>query len=230
MAQGMGVDLDHIFGTLLERRLNAAPVGNPAQRFEVLNFAVTGYPLTQVFDVALEDVPRFSPDVYMLVLTDLFVSGSWDAHLDQVIQYEIDPKYDFLRQALRQAKVSAKDDSIVLHAKLEPFRISLLRDMLLEIKSRAARDHAGFIAVILPALEDGHLSTNRLNEMPGLLDSLGITFVDLRDTFEGFSDLDPLRLDWDNAHPNRQGHAIIADKLYSKLLAQPEARAAVTGN
>jgi hypothetical protein len=230
MAQGMGVDLNHIFATLLERRLNSTHLGPSPQRFEVLNFAVTGYPLTQVFDVALEDVPRFEPDVYMLVLTDLPVAGSWDSHLDQVVQLGIDPKYDFLRKTLRLAKVSPDDDSITLHAKLEPFRIPLLRDMLLEIKSRAARDHAGFIAVLLPALEDGDLSKNRLSELPTLLESLHITFVDLLDTFDGISDLDPIRLAWDNAHPNRRGHTVIAEQLYTKLQAQPEAWAALLGN
>jgi lysophospholipase L1-like esterase len=230
MAQGMGVDLNHTFGALLEHRLNSNHSGGASQRFEVLNFAVTGYPLTQVFDVAMEDVPRFKPDLYMLALTDLFVAGDWDRHLVQVIQFGIDPKYDFLRETLRRAKVSKVDDRATLSAKLEPFRIPLLREMLLEIKSRAAQDHASFIVVLLPALEDGDLSRKRLSEVPGILESLHITFVDLLDTFDEISDLDPLRLDPDNVHPNPRGHAMIAENLYTKLQAQPEVWSALVGN
>jgi hypothetical protein len=229
IAQGMGVDLDHTFGNLLEYRLNRTFPGGE-RRFEVFNFAVTSYALTQIFDVALEDAPRFKPDVYMLSLTELGFFRNWDEHLIHLIQLNIDPKYDFLRETVRNAGVSRKDATSTLFSKLEPFRIPVLRNILTAINSRAARDHASFIVVLVPSMEDGDLSKRRFSEIPGLLQSLHINFVDLLDTFDRTSDLEALRIEPDNCHPNARGHAMLADNLYAKLRANADDWAALVGS
>lgn len=230
IAQGMGVDLNHTFGALLEHRLNVEHPGGALQRFEVLNFAVTSYTLTQVLDVAVEDVPRFKPDVYMLSLTELAFFRNWDEHLIHLIQLGIDPKYDFLRETVRRSGASREDDTTKLFSKLEPFRIPVLRNILLTINSRAAHDHASFIVILVPSMEDGDLSKRRFSEIPALLQSLHIEFVDVLDTFDSISDLETVRIDPDNCHANPRGQAMLADNLYAKLKANPDAWSALVGS
>lgn len=73
VARGVGVAMDQRFGNLLEHRLNA----QRGKRFEVLNFAVAGYRLTQMYDSARENAPAFHPDVYVFALTESTASPYW---------------------------------------------------------------------------------------------------------------------------------------------------------
>jgi len=229
VAEGYGVNLDQTFGSLLENRLNATHPDGTTQRFEVMSFSVGGYHLTQILDMAVEDAPRFEPDVYMLVLTELSVFRSWDTHLVDMIALGIDPKYEFLRETVRKAGASQEDDTPTLYAKLAPFRIAVVREMLLEMKSNAERHHAQFIVLLVPALEDADLTRERFEGIPELLASLHITAVNLLDTFDQVPNPIFYRISKTDVHPNAQGHAMIAENLYSKLHTQPNAWSALVG-
>ena len=153
---GPGVSRDRNYGSLFERRLNADL--SPAH-FEVANLAVGGYKLTQVMDVALEDAPPLQPDVYILSLSELQTFRNWDEHLLQVIQQGLDPKYEFLRDTIRAAGVRREDDKLTILDELAPYRLEVIRQALLQIKSRAAQDHAFFLVILTPSLEDADWST-----------------------------------------------------------------------
>jgi lysophospholipase L1-like esterase len=229
VVRGVGVAPDRNFGVLLENRLNATAHGEISRRFEVMNFGVVGYQLTQIMDVALEDAHRLQPDVYLLGLTELAIFRNWDEHLVKMIQLGLDPKYDFLRDVIRRAGARKEDDTLTLFGKLAPYRIPVLRQTLLEMKSRAAGDHALFLVLLIPCLEDGDLSRRRFDGIPELLASLDIPTIDLLDTFHGILDLDPLRTQPSDVHPNARGHEMLFENLYAKLRARPDLWAAVTG-
>jgi lysophospholipase L1-like esterase len=230
ISQGWGLDLDQTYGTLLENRLNSTHAAGGSERFEILSLSVIGYDLTQILDVALEDAPRFEPDVYMLPVTELSVFRNWDRHLVLLTELGIDPKYEFLRETLRSAGVSENDSSDILFSKLAPFRNSVVRESLREIKAAAEKHQAQFLVVILPSVEDANLVRDRFNGVPGLLASLHITYVDLSDTFDGILNRDELRFSSTDAHPNARGHAMIANNLYVKLRANPAAWTALVGS
>jgi len=84
--QGLGADQSQSWAALFEKRLNETHPSGTSQRFEILNFSVPGYVLTQMLDVTEEDAPRFEPDVYMLALTERSIFQSWDEHFVHVIQ------------------------------------------------------------------------------------------------------------------------------------------------
>jgi len=86
----------------------------------------------------------------------------------------------------------------------------------------AARHHGSFIVILIPSLEDGGLSRDRFAGIQELLASLGISTVDLLDTFDGIWDLSPLRVKPTDVHPNAKGHAMILENLYRKIKAQPK--------
>jgi hypothetical protein len=101
--------------------------------------------------------------------------------------------------------------------------------MLAEMKSNAARHHASFLVLLLPSVEEGGLPTKRLSGIRELLTLLDITFVDVLDTFDGIANVESLRIDPADVHPNARGHAMIFENLYARLQAQPEAWSALVG-
>lgn len=214
MTQGWGNDQNSSYGRQFERLLNAK---NAGEKFEVLNFAVPAYQLTQIMDVAHEDAARFQPDVYLLGLTELAVFRTWDTHLVRLMELGIDLKYDFLRRTIARAGVSDAEDSMTMMDKLAPERMPVIRECLLQMKSDAERAGAKFVVALVPSLEDGQMSEKRLDEMPAVLGSLGIRFVDLRDTFESTPDVSRFRINARDVHPNTQGHAMLAENLYRKV-------------
>jgi hypothetical protein len=230
LSMGLGIDPSRSFASLLEDRLNTTRPAGMSQRFEVLNFSVAGYQLPQMLDTAIEDAPRFEPDVYMLDLNEVGVFRNWDEHLVWLIQLGLDPKYDFLRQVVQQSRVSSKDDSVTLFSKLAPFRIPVVREMLVQIKGNAELHHASLLVVLLPSVEEGELPTKRLSGIRELLASLDITFVDVLDTFDGIANLESLRIEPTDVHPNARGHAMIFKNLYARLQAQPDAWLSLVGS
>jgi hypothetical protein len=229
LSSGHMVPAGQTYAALLEDRLNADRPNGPGLRFEILNFACIAYTLQQMLDVALEDTPRFAPDVYLLDLNELDVFRQWDRHLVQLIQADIDAKYDFLRVILRQAGVSPQDDTLTLYGKLAPYRIPALRQTLAGLKANAVRQHAATIAVLLPAVEAADLSTRRVAWVRELVAPLGIPVVDALDSFDGFLNPAPLAAFPGDVHPSAWGNALIFGNLYRKLRAEPEAWSALTG-
>ena len=230
VTEGWGANPDQSYGVLLENRLNATHAGGPAEQFQIMRFAVGGYRLTESLDVAEQDVPQFNPDVYVVALTELSVFRSWDAHLVDLAALGLDAKYDFLRDVMRKSGASQKDPDDVLYAKLDPFRIEVLRNTLLEMKANAERHHAQFMVLLVPSVEDADLRTARFVGIPELLASLNITTVNVLDTFDNIPNVVPLRVGRADVHPNSQGHAMIAANLYNKLRSQPAAWTALVGN
>jgi lysophospholipase L1-like esterase len=230
LAEGWGIQLSQTFGSLLENRLNVEHPNGASERFEVLNFAVPAYSLTQILDVAVEEVPRFEADVHMLALTEWAVDRNWASHLVELTRLGIDPKYDFLRERLRVAGVAQTDDPLVLYGKLTPFRIQVLREIVTAMKRNAEQHHATFFVVLVPAMEDGELSKKRFAGIKELLVSLNIAFIDLLDTFDNVQDAESIRNNPFDAHPNALGHKMIFENLYAKLHARPDAWATLIGN
>lgn len=228
--EGYGVDRDQGFVYLLSNRLNetAASQGS-AQQFEFLNFSVSAYHLTQMIDVAQQDVPQFHPDVYIVFLTELSVYRSWDTHLIYLVQSGTDVKYDFLRDVITRAHARQSDDEATLSAKFAPYRMSVIRQSLSLIKANAGQNHAQFLAVLVPAVEDADMATRRFAGIPELLSSMDITFIDLSDTFTPVLDRQSIRLSRTDVHPNPQGDEMVCESLYEKLHANPAAWSKLVG-
>jgi lysophospholipase L1-like esterase len=229
IAQGYGLNSSQNFVNLLADRLNTDSSSH-RQQLEFLNFAVPGYELTQTMDVALEDVPQFQPDVYVLMLTELSVYWPWDAHLIYLVHSGVDPKYDFLRETAREASAKRSDDESTLSVKFAPYRMSIVRQTILRMKTNAEQHNAKFIVILVPAVEDADLSKDRFAGIPKLLSSMNITFVDLSNTFTEKLDRKSIRLNGADIHPNAKGDEMIYEALYEKLRADPDAWSKLVGS
>jgi len=228
ITQGFGLSLDQTFVSLLASRLNADRAPD-RQQFEFLNFAVPSYQFPGIMDVALQDAPQFQPDVYVLMLTELSVYRSWDNHLMYLAQTGVDPKYDFVRKIIGDANARQTDDATTLNAKFAPYRMSMIRQTILEMKTNSEQHHAQFLVVLVPGVEDADISRQRFAGIPELLSSMNTTYIDLSDTFTGSLDRQSIRLSRIDTHPNPQGDEMIYEALYDKLRANPEAWSELVG-
>lgn len=224
LTRGWGVPLNQRFTSVLQQRFKS----EPGQPVEMINFAVPGYRLTQMFDVALEKVPAYHPDVYLLVLTDLCMTPRWGSHVITLVQKEHDLKYDFLRQIVQESGLRKGDSPSLADWKLAPYRVPASREMLLRLKDHADHESAQLMVVLVPAVEDSYVIRRHFNGVKSALQGTGIPVLDLRDTFDG-SDVESERTDWFDPHPNQLGNRMIADNFYRKLREQPELWTALLG-
>ena len=154
VTRGQGAPFGESFEALLEKRLNDARSPPANQRIEILNFAVSGYRITQLVDVALERAASYRPDVYFVCLTHLSISGRWGDHLEQLVDDGVDLKYEYLRELATKARLSRNDDPVVTDAKLAPFRAATVRWAVSAMRDQAARNGAVVAVILVPTVRD----------------------------------------------------------------------------
>jgi lysophospholipase L1-like esterase len=228
VTRGQGAPFGESFEALLERRLNERPSAGP--RFEVLNFAVSGYRITQYVDVGLERAAPYRPDVYLVCLTHLSISGRWGDHLEQLVDDGVDLKYAYLRELAAEARLRANDDPMVTDAKLAPFRTSTIQWAVRAIRDNAARDGAATVVVLVPTVREMSGLREDFAGVAEMLAGLDVPIVDLVDTFAEVEDLDAFRVSPDNVHPNAEGHRRLFSALHGQILADPRLKQIVLGS
>jgi lysophospholipase L1-like esterase len=244
ISQGLGVGQNEAFGKVLESRLNAESPNaehlsaehvnaehlhvEQGERFELLNFAVLGYHMPAIFDVAAEQVPNFHPDVYLVPLTGLTLDPRWGAGLVSAVNRGEDLKYDFLRDLAKTAGLRKGDSDVLADWKLAPYRLAAIRDMLVRMKGRADQQSAQFVVLLVPDAEDHYMLERRFLGLRQSLEGTGIQVVDLLDAFDGL-DVESVRIHWYDPHPNALGHRLLADDLLKKLRQDPGVWEAFSG-
>ncbi|MCL4522496.1 MAG: SGNH/GDSL hydrolase family protein [Acidobacteria bacterium] len=221
IVRGWGIATKDDFEELLEDRLNSVYRDANIQKFEILNFAVDNYTITQHLDVARETVPPYKPDVYVVSFTDLTVFRKWGNHIGLLVHRRADLKYDYLKRLAREADLKASDTSDQIQAKLAPYRIPTLRWALGELKAHRSEERRPLILLLVPSVSDAALVRTGFQGAYELGPELGIPVIDLTDTFQGVEDMSPYRISGVDRHPNEQGHRKIFENLYAKLLANP---------
>jgi hypothetical protein len=223
----------HDYRALLENRLNRDCLTTEIQGFQVLNFAVYGYSILQMMDVALDKASRFHPDVYVVAETDLEVMGGagWRTHIARLVQARTDLKYDFLKKVVAQAGVQPSDRQADIQRKLTPWFLPVLRWALEQIRDHAATEGAQMVILLVPTpINPDYIATDFDSLLPAV-GKVGVPVVDLRDTFRNAENLRDFEvIPGKDIHPNVKGHETIFENLYSGLRAQPKAWAILAGN
>jgi lysophospholipase L1-like esterase len=219
MARGLGVPPGSGWEPLLEKDLNARYTSPTVTKFELINFGVSGYRITQILDIGLEVAPTYKPDVYVVVLSWLTVAKKWGLHLAQLVEEDIDPKYDFLRQVIRDAKLQKGDTIAATEAKLARFMLPTLRWSMQTLKARAAQDGASVVVFLVPHLKGIGSYDADFGPVRPMLEKEGIPYVD---ALEAFDELDPAEFDvGDGLHPNPAGHKILEAALLRGIDENP---------
>jgi lysophospholipase L1-like esterase len=228
LSRGMGASFGNGWEPLLEEQLNQAHRDRTGQAFEVLNFAVDGYSITQLVEVAVEKASPFEPDVYLVVLTDRMISpGQWLTHFALLTRRGSDLKYGFLEQIAEQAGIARGEPDSESRKKLTPYRLQTLRGALSEINTVAKNNGAPVVVVFLSSL--GSLSSAEdFLEVSNVVAEIGLPVISLLDTFDDVTDLQEARFEnvyieqgLEN-HPNDLGYRLLFENLYQKLQKDPE--------
>ena len=222
--RGTGVTYDQRFESLLENKLNAGGV----RHYQILDFAVGGYMLTQMFGMAMEKAPPFHPDVYVIAVTDRTGNPIWAKYLAELVKDGHDLRYNVLRTIVAEAGVTKQDSTEAAQEKLAPYRVSAMRAIFLELKAHAEQQSATLVVFFVPSLQEEPVIDASYLPVRESLQNTGIPVVDASHTFSNY-DHDQLRLDWFDQHPNVLGHQMIADNLYKKLRHNPEAWEDIVG-
>ena len=238
---GVGVPDGKTFEAQLEDRLNRELAGKPYEKYEVLNFGVPAFAMTQQAAMLEDRVWQFNPDVVVVTIYPEVLRTAQE-HLGNVAfnYIPIPPALDSLHAILDAAGVSdpGKSGFPVPSAGLRRIlgaagistrmpwkeggtRIYGHREAIVSyaIRSvaRSARAH-GAVPVLL-ALDQAEPEPTDQEPMHPFFDTgekSGMLVLNLFDVYDGH-DKTPLRVaEWDN-HPNVAGSKLIADRLFDEL-------------
>jgi hypothetical protein len=213
---------------LLEEQLNDAHTSETVARYEVLNFGVGGYHITQLVEAAKVKVTPFEPDVYMVALTNLSVYRRWHGHIAALMYAGIDLKYDFLKQMIDDTGLTPADPIGVFDARLARYRIPTIRWALEEIKAHAESQGATLMVLLVPTTESPDVLAETFLGVRDVLDELDVPVVNLLQTFAG-QDLEKIRVGAGDRHPNGAGHRLLFERLYEALQTDPSLMGIISG-
>ena len=217
------------YESLLEKQLNQGHLTPEIQKFEVLNFAIGGYRITQVMEAMSQKAARFRPDVYLVAITSVSVSHRWSFHIGHLLQRKIDLKYDFLRQVIAEAHVQPTDSMETIDRKLTPYSPMVFQWCLEQMKEEASKEGAKMVILFIPEPISQDVLVAQFAQARQITDKLGVPVIDLLDTFHGLQNLLDYRLSRDDLHFNARGHELVYENLYRKIAQDPKLSAVVMG-
>ncbi|MBZ5683721.1 MAG: SGNH/GDSL hydrolase family protein [Acidobacteriia bacterium] len=219
----------HNYESLLENRLNEAQLNPDIQKFEVLNFAVGGYRITQIMETMIEKAAPFHPDVYMVAITGVGVSHRWSFHIGHLLQRKIDLKYDFLRKVVADAHVRPSDSLETMDRKLAPFTPAVFDWCLEQMKEEASKQGARMVILLIPEPVSSDLIYPQFSSARPIIEKLGVPVIDLLDTYAASKNFIELRVSRDDVHANARGHEMVFENLYRKVEQDPKLSDVVFG-
>jgi alginate O-acetyltransferase complex protein AlgI len=212
----------HNYESLLENRLNQTQLNPDIQKFEVLNFAVGGYRITQIMETMIDKAAPFHPDVYMVAITGVGVSHRWSFHIGHLLQRKIDLKYEFLRKVIADAHVQPSDSLETMDRKLAPFTPSVFGWCLEQMKEEASKQGARMVILLIPEPVQSDLIYPQFTSARPIMERLGVPVIDLLDTYTASKNLLELRIGRDDVHANARGHEMVFENLYRKIDQDPK--------
>jgi lysophospholipase L1-like esterase len=216
LSQGVGAEFGASYESRLEDFLNSSP-SRLHSRYEVLNFAVRGYQLTQLVDVGLSRVPPFAPDLYALALTERSVFSGWADHIATLVRNGVDLKYDYLRSVVERAELTPNMSPPMVNAALAPFRMDIMRWAFTAMRDHARQDGTDLVVLLVPSGDDPEIQIEQFEPVRRLLDELGVHTIDLLGTFAVLDDLGLITVSESDRHPNDEGHRMLFEALREKL-------------
>jgi D-alanyl-lipoteichoic acid acyltransferase DltB (MBOAT superfamily) len=210
-AMGTGVERENTFEAVLEARLNRE---HPERCYEILNFGVHGYGALQQLAVLQTKVLEFQPN------TILYVGHPEDSQrvvyfMTQQVRHSNVIPFDYLSQIVKEAGVTSDMPERIVSQRLAPFGERLLAGLYREINdlTTARGICAGF--VFLPMVPDMKYAVDVEREKQ-LATNAGFALLDLSGVYDVPGRQSLWVAEWD-AHPNKEGHRLIADRLYTLL-------------
>ncbi len=219
-AMGSGVEDDETFESLVESRLNRERAGAPSSKYEILNFAIEGFGLTQ--QRLLLERPRvweFKPDAILLVAhpVEYFLMARY---IVQEFERRSEPEDSAMRELALKAGVTKGMTDDQVQKAIKPFADPVIAREIKQIADLCAVHRVRCIYSLVPT-PTWAASRAAGPPMVKAAQESGFTMLNLDDVFTGRDARELTVAPWDY-HPNAKAHALIADRLFAELTARPE--------
>jgi hypothetical protein len=228
---GWGVATEETYENRLEDWLNAQAVKRGLNhRFEILNFAVAAYGPAQRLESFRRKAAAFQPDL-VLYSSTMLDPRLLEIHLCGLLAGMLDLRYDFLRQAVADARLTDHDllhdsQSNLIHketvkAKLRPFYWSITDASLGVLAAECRTRDLPLICLIIPRAGQADAPEARalaVARHQAIAARHALPVIDLSATFDAE---DPTAIElaaWDD-HPNTRGHKLLFLALARALAA-----------
>jgi hypothetical protein len=220
-AMGWGVERERTFENLVEDRLNREFVGQGYDKYEILNFSVSGFNVLQALYVAEHGVAEFDPDAVIYVVHNNEMTRLVERmQLMLKLGVQFDDEYLPVKRAIEETGSHAYLPASEFDRRLEPYRDQILRwayGRFVEA-SRAAGAVPVFLMVRMTSRDFEPRELRRLTEMAR---EAGGVVLHPDGLFEGYEPIE-VQVSKGDTHPNELGHQLIADGLYEVLLENAE--------
>ena len=208
---GLGVSNDQTFQNLLEKRLNSS--GSPA-KYQVMNFAVDGYTILQDLVTLERKTLQFQPDAVFLFANprdgDLTIQ-----HLADDMRNGVKLPFPNLEDLAARAGVKQGMTREEAERRLSPFR-GEITDWAYRRFAFDARQRGVIPAWVYLTMPGPNSQEKDTVDSLHLAQGAGFVTLDMSDVYKG-QDPATLMVAAFDEHPNAQGHALIANRLYEML-------------
>lgn len=217
-AVGLGIPVDSTWVSLVEARLNREPPSPTYERAEILNFSVGGYRSAQRLYAMEKKAFDFHPDVVFFLAHENDLTSLKD--ISDAVRQDIPVPYPPLAELAAKAGVGPGTPEAVAERRLQRIGAELV-GCTYRLVVESCREHGAVpVWLFLRTTNEGDWRKPH-DVLRRLADEAGFVSLDLGDTY-GSTPLRSLFLaEWDH-HPKVQGHVMIAERLWSEILAHPE--------
>ena len=216
---GSGVNNGEPFEQLVEDRLNGEWFSRTGLHYEFLNF---GLPWASVAEIAaIVDsgrVASFKPSV-VLVVGNMYSEDAIENDLWRRLKND-QPLPESLDQVLPAEELAAVTTEAELERLVAPHGEALVR-WALNITAEATRRMEALPVYALIPMPFEPFDFPHRHDLLQAAGDAGFIVIDMRRVFDG-QPREKLVLSSADRHPNADGHRVIANRLYTELMAHPE--------
>lgn len=212
---GSGVADGETFESLLEERLNIEREAGQYTKYEILNFAVSGYgPLRNLW-VLENKALSFEPDAIFYIASPEDENFAL-RYLLQRIEAGSDIPYVYLNEIMKKAGISQQTAESAKMRSLKTYSDEIISFAYRRIIENSLKLNLLPVWIYIPTPSLTTAPKAEIDQLAHLADEAGFVVLDLSDVYD-HQDLKSLWVaEWD-AHPNAQGHKLIAGRLYEEL-------------
>jgi len=215
---GAGVVIQHTFPSLVEQRLNSDDFDSPFRKVEILNFASAGDSILR----RLTRLQKKALDFDIDAVVDMSVSGEAFLAVTNLRDAVINKTPDLdahLLDIINRAAVTSEMSTEAIDSRLSPFAAEILRFGYQQLAMTARQNQVEALVFVLPRLDDTDaIYREEWESISKLVRKAGLIAVNLEGVYGPLNDRSTLKLaswDW---HPNTEGHALLAERIYQELV------------
>ena len=216
-AMGWGVSNGESYFDLIEDKLNAEGRSGTFARFEFLNFAVNALgTFSQLEFLKGDGVSKFHPQVVLLsgYQADTYLTG---LTFERAIRQEVDLRYPYLKELAVRSGVTKSTPPAQAAKLLNPFKEELTLWGMQQVADRAREIGAVPVYLYQDDTQTENADASLRERLLEGAKQAGYKVFFLPKAFGDRTDKENLIVaPWDH-HPNKAGHAVIAERLHAYL-------------